>query len=95
MQNMAFFLSRDNAKLVPIDNVAGNAGGTTIVIKSKARIMIKCQASCLLSAGEKKEVFESLYLESDEIDERRDKAQPCNSSHNGYISEGIFVKFEA
>ena len=47
MQKIFFFLSLESAKLVPIDRVAGKAGGTTIVIRSSARTMIKCQASCL------------------------------------------------
>ena len=42
---MFFFFSLDRAKLVPIVSVAGKAGGTTMVIRSKARIMIKCHAS--------------------------------------------------
>lgn len=37
IQNMPNFFNLLIAKLVPIDNVAGNAGGTTIVIKSSAR----------------------------------------------------------
>ena len=45
IQNMFFFFSLDKAKLVPMVNVAGSAGGTTIVIKSKARTIIRCQAS--------------------------------------------------
>ena len=51
MQKICFFFSRDSAKLVPMDNVAGRAGGTTIVIKSKARTTIKCHASYSISAS--------------------------------------------
>src|SRR5436190_15596325 len=43
IQKMPSFRSRDNAKDVPIVKVAGNAGGTMIVIKSKALTIIKCQ----------------------------------------------------
>ena len=45
IQNILCFFSRERAKLVPIVSVAGRAGGTTIVIRSRARTMIKCQAS--------------------------------------------------
>lgn len=41
MQNISFFFKRDIAKFVPIVSVAGKAGGTTIVIKSKARTMMR------------------------------------------------------
>lgn len=41
MQNIPLFLNLEMAKLVPICMVAGKAGGTTIVIKSKAlRIIV-------------------------------------------------------
>ena len=50
MQKICFFFSLDRAKLVPMDKVAGRAGGTTIVIKSKARTKIKCHASYLMLA---------------------------------------------
>ena len=46
MQNILWFLSRESAKFVPMVNVAGKAGGTTIVIKSSALTIIKCQESC-------------------------------------------------
>jgi len=39
MQNMFFDFKRDKAKFVPIVSVAGRAGGTTIVIRSRARMM--------------------------------------------------------
>lgn len=50
MQKICFFFSRDRAKLVPMDKVAGRAGGTIIVIKSKARTTIKCHASYTMLA---------------------------------------------
>lgn len=37
MQKIPSFFNRPIAKLVPIDMVAGSAGGTTMVIKSSAR----------------------------------------------------------
>ena len=40
MQNMLFFLSLLTAKLEPIVSVAGRAGGTIIVIRSRARILM-------------------------------------------------------
>lgn len=40
MQKIPSFFKRPIAKLVPIDMVAGNAGGTTMVIKSNARSSI-------------------------------------------------------
>jgi hypothetical protein len=43
IQNICCFRKRDNANDVPIVNVAGNAGGTIIVIKSNARTIIKRQ----------------------------------------------------
>ena len=60
MQNICFFFSRDRAKLVPMDRVAGRAGGTTIVIKSKARTMIRCHASYWLSDRMQAMIFETL-----------------------------------
>ena len=45
MQKIFFFFNLESAKFVPILNVAGNAGGTTIVIRSNARTMIKCHAN--------------------------------------------------
>lgn len=45
MQYIFCFFRRERAKFVPIVNVAGNAGGTTIVIRSKALTIIKCQES--------------------------------------------------
>ena len=43
IQKISFFRNRERANEVPIVNVAGNAGGTIIVIKSSARTIIKCQ----------------------------------------------------
>ena len=43
IQNIPCFRSRDKANEVPIVKVAGNAGGTIIVIKSNALTIIKCQ----------------------------------------------------
>ena len=62
MQKIRFFFSRDRAKLVPMDRVAGRAGGTTIVIKSKARTTIKRHASYRMLAPVKARVFETLAL---------------------------------
>ena len=45
MQNILCFLSLERAKFVPMVSVAGRAGGTTIVIKSRALTIIKCQDS--------------------------------------------------
>lgn len=44
-QNIFCFFRRERAKFVPMVNVAGNAGGTTIVIRSRALTIIKCQES--------------------------------------------------
>lgn len=35
IQNIFNFFNLPNAKLTPMDNAVGNAGGTVIVIKSK------------------------------------------------------------
>jgi hypothetical protein len=40
MQKIFLPFNRERAKLVPIVNVAGSAGGTTIVIKSRALTII-------------------------------------------------------
>ena len=69
MQKMFFFFNLDSAKLVPIDKVAGNAGGTTIVIKSSARMMIKCQASFSASADDTNDACPNAHLKSYEVDE--------------------------
>lgn len=45
MQKILCFLSLERAKFVPMVSVAGRAGGTTIVIKSRALTIIKCQDS--------------------------------------------------
>ena len=46
IQKIDCFFRRERAKFVPMVRVAGSAGGTTIVIKSRARTIIRCQASC-------------------------------------------------
>lgn len=43
---MFFDFNRERAKFVPMVNVAGKAGGTIIVTRSKARTMITCHGSC-------------------------------------------------
>jgi hypothetical protein len=95
MQKMSFFFNLDSAKLVPIDKVAGKAGGTTIVIKSSARMMIKCQASFSALADDTTNACPDAHLKSYEIDERGDETNSCNSSHEGYVAECISVEFEA
>lgn len=40
MQKTLFFFSRDKAKFVPIVSVAGRAGGTTMVTRSSALIIM-------------------------------------------------------
>lgn len=45
MQNILCFFSRERAKFVPMVSVAGNAGGTTMVIKSRALTIIRRQES--------------------------------------------------
>ena len=52
IQYICDFRRRPRAKLVPIDSVAGNAGGTTIVIKSSARIMIICHGTWTFASGQ-------------------------------------------
>ena len=42
MQKTSFFFSRDKAKFVPIVSVAGRAGGTTMVIRSNALMIMMC-----------------------------------------------------
>ena len=70
MQKMPLALNRESAKLVPMANVAGNAGGTTIVTRSKARTTIKCHSSWRDLVGPRwNEVF-SAYLEPYKVDER-------------------------
>lgn len=46
IQNMPLLRRRPMAKLVPMDSVAGRAGGTTTVIKSRARMRIVCHDNC-------------------------------------------------
>ncbi len=94
MQKICFFFSRDRAKLVPIVKVAGRAGGTTIVIKSKARTMTKCHASYSMSGQSASKVFLSTHIKSNKIYKRGNEANCSNASHDGYIPEGIFVEFE-
>ena len=43
IQKISRFRRRERANEVPIVNVAGNAGGTIIVIKSNALTIMKCQ----------------------------------------------------
>lgn len=71
MQKMLCLLSRESAKLVPMVSVAGRAGGTTIVIKSRARMIIKCQASWfILLANTAEVVFKALtYTQSNKVNE--------------------------
>lgn len=66
---MSFFFSLLRAKFVPIDKVAGRAGGTTIVIKSNARTTIKCHASYSKSAEDAVNPGLSPYLKSHKVDE--------------------------
>lgn len=46
IQNIFCLFNRESAKFVPIVNVAGRAGGTTIVIKSRALTIINFRESC-------------------------------------------------
>lgn len=94
MQKICFFFSRDRAKLVPMDNVAGRAGGTTIVIKSKARTTIKCHASYSMLSQVASNGFQNTHIKPDEICKRGNKANRSNASHDRYISERILVEFE-
>lgn len=45
MQKIFSFFSLERAKFVPIDKVAGRAGGTTMVIRSRARTIMVCHGS--------------------------------------------------
>ncbi|KAG8824899.1 hypothetical protein FRC19_000893, partial [Serendipita sp. 401] len=45
MQKIPFALNLLIAKLVPMDSVAGSAGGTTTVMRSRARRTIVCQGT--------------------------------------------------
>ena len=67
MQKTSFFLSRERAKFVPMDSVAGSAGGTTIVIKSSARTTIKCQASYNRSICTNQCKHQGSHIESNKI----------------------------
>ena len=96
MQKISFFLRRDSAKLVPIVRVAGSAGGTTIVIRSSARTMIKCQASYAISSVAESGVNKrDAHMEPNKINHRRDEANTCNSSHDGYVTKRVLIKLEA
>lgn len=46
MQKMPSFLSRSMANVVPMESVAGSAGGTTTVMRSSARTRIVCHLIC-------------------------------------------------
>lgn len=94
MQKICFFFSRDRAKLVPMDKVAGRAGGTTIVIKSKARTMIKCHASYSMLAENASNAPRNTYVKPHKIYKRGNEANRSNASHDRYITKGILVKFE-
>lgn len=96
MQKILCFFKRESAKFVPIVRVAGRAGGTTMVIKSRARTMMRCQESCFLLAIFKSWPFsEVTYTQPNEIDERCYETKQCNHSHHGNIAERIAVEFEA
>lgn len=95
MQKTCFFFSRDKAKLVPMDRVAGRAGGTTIVIKSRARTTIKCHASYSFLVQDASNSFGNTHVEPNKIDEGGNEANRSNASHDGYIPESIFVELEA
>ena len=45
MQNICCLFNLDNAKFTPILKVAGKAGGTTIVMRSRARTTMVCHAT--------------------------------------------------
>lgn len=94
MQKICFFFSRDKAKLVPIVRVAGRAGGTTIVIKSKARTTIRCHASYSMLGPSASNTSGNTHVKSNKIYKRGNKANRSNASHDGYIPEGIFVELE-
>ena len=94
MQKICFFFSRDRAKLVPMDKVAGRAGGTTIVIKSKARTTIKCHSSYSKSASNRAKSHRKAHFKPDKICKGSNEANCSNPSHDKYISEGILVEFE-
>ena len=94
MQKICFFFSRDKAKLVPMDKVAGRAGGTTIVIKSKARTIIKCHAIYSILAQNASKAFRSTYVKPNKICKGGNETNRSNASHDGYIPEGILVEFE-
>ena len=94
MQKICFFFNRDRAKLVPMDKVAGRAGGTTIVIKSKARTKIKCHASYLMLARVPNYGLQNTHFKPNKIRKRGNEANRSNASHDRYVSEGILVEFE-
>lgn len=94
MQKICFFFNRDRAKLVPMDKVAGRAGGTTIVIKSRARTMIKRHASCSMLAQDASNAFRNTHVEPNEVYKGGNEANRSNTSHDGYIPECILVEFE-
>lgn len=94
MQKIRFFFSRDRAKLVPMDKVAGRAGGTTIVIKSRARTTIKFHASYWTSAPDGTRAFQQSHVKPNKVHNGGSEANRSNASHNGYIPKGVLVEFE-
>ena len=94
MQKICFFFSRDRAKLVPMDKVAGRAGGTTIVIKSKARTTIKCHASYSKLARNASNALRNTYVKPDKVYKGGNEANCCNGSHDGYITKSILIELE-
>lgn len=96
MQKIPCFFRRERAKLVPIVRVAGRAGGTTIVMRSRARTTIRCQESCHLSAIARSITLgSSTYAQSHEIDERGYETKERDHPHHCNVAERITVKFEA
>lgn len=77
MQKMSFLRSLRIAKDVPIDIVAGSAGGTTIVTRSRARMTIVCHLicrskvsdqSCMLTETRSKALSRETYPKRDKIE---------------------------
>ena len=77
-----------------MDKVAGSAGGTTIVIKSKARTTIKCHASYLKLAKNASNALRYTYVKPNEVYEGGNKANCSNPSHDGYITKSILIELE-
>lgn len=94
---MLCFFRRESAKFVPMVRVAGRAGGTTMVMRSRARTMMRCHASCCyrLSANAGGRLSQEMtYSQSDKIDEGGDEPQQCDHGHHADIAKGITVEFE-